>query len=78
MSAGSLATHDHEVALGWHDVVAQRVSGKLRLFLDGRLVAQTEDADLDLATEGQELTLGNGPRGRFVGSMKNAWFEATP
>ncbi|SIO31171.1 hypothetical protein SAMN05444166_3695 [Singulisphaera sp. GP187] len=78
MSAGSLATHDHEVAPGWHDVVAQRLSGKLRLYLDGRLVAQTEDNNLDLATEGQELTIGDGPRGRFVGSMKNAWFEVTP
>lgn len=78
MSAGRLVTHDHELSPGWHDVVAQRASGALRLFLDGRLVSQADDADLDLATEGQELTIGNGPRGRFVGSMKNAWFEATP
>jgi len=78
MSAGSLATHDHEVSPGWHDVVAQRASGKLRLFLDGRLVAQAEDGGLDLATEGRELRIGDGPRGRFVGSMKNAWFEAAP
>jgi hypothetical protein len=78
MSAGSLATHDHEAPAGWHDVVAQRASGKLRLFLDGRLVAQADDGGLDLATEGRELTLGDGPRGRFAGSMKDAWFETAP
>ncbi|WP_165248784.1 hypothetical protein [Paludisphaera soli] len=78
MSAGRLVTHDHEVSPGWHDVVAQRASDRLRLFLDGRLVAQAEDADLDLSAEARDLKIGDGPRGRFVGSMKDAWFEATP
>jgi hypothetical protein len=78
MSAGRLVTNDHEVPDGWHDVVAQRASGKLRLFLDGRLVAETDAGDLDLSTEGRELTLGDGPRGRFVGALKNVWFERAP
>ncbi|WP_422929334.1 hypothetical protein [Singulisphaera sp. PoT] len=78
MSAGSLATHDREVSPGWHELVAQRVAGKLRLYLDGQLVAQADDANLALATEGLDLKIGDGPRGRFVGSMKNAWFDAAP
>lgn len=78
MSAGSLATHDQEVSPGWHNVVAQRSSGQLRLFLDGRLVAQADDEGLDLATQGLDLTFGDGPRGRFTGTMKDVWFEATP
>jgi len=78
MSAGSLATHDHEVPAGWHDVVAQRTAGKLRLFLDGRLVAESDAGDLDLQAGDRPLTLGDGPRGRFVGSMRDAWFEVAP
>ncbi len=78
MSAGSLATDDHELKPGWHDVAAQRVSGKLRLFVDGRLAAESDGAGLDLATDGLELRVGDGPRGRFVGAMKNAWFDVTP
>jgi hypothetical protein len=81
MAAGHLVTHDHELPPGWHDVVAQRAAGKLRLFVDGKLVAETaeaEGAQLDLATEGLELQIGNGPRGRFVGQMKNVWFDLKP
>jgi hypothetical protein len=75
MSAGHLVTHDHALPPGWHDVVAQRAAGKLRLFVDGKLVAETGEGRLDLATDGLELQVGNGPRGRFVGRMKNVWID---
>lgn len=78
MSAGSLATVDHELSLGWHDVAAQRTGDKLRLFIDGRLAAEAAGAALDLDTAGLRLSVGDGPRGRFVGTVKDAWFDAVP
>ncbi len=78
MSAGSLATFDRELAPGWHDVAARRTAGKLQLFVDGRRVAEAEGADLDLETAGLELRVGDGPRGRFVGAIRDAWFDAAP
>jgi hypothetical protein len=78
MSAGRLVTYDRELPAGWHDIVAQRAAGKLRLFVDGKLVAETDDGQLDLATDGLELQIGNGPRGRFVGKMRNVWLGLKP
>ncbi|OJW20668.1 MAG: hypothetical protein BGO49_03575 [Planctomycetales bacterium 71-10] len=78
MSAGGLATYDRELAPGWHDVAARRTAGKLHLFVDGRAVAEADGAGLDLETAGLELKLGDGPRGRFVGAIKDAWFDAAP
>lgn len=75
MSAGSLATHDHELADGWHDIVAQRKDGRLRLFLDGKLVAEADAAGLDLKTAGRALTVGEGPRGQFAGRIRNVWYD---
>lgn len=78
MSAGSLATLDRELEPGWHDVAARRTAGKLHLFVDGRPVAEADGAGLDLETAGLELKVGDGPRGRFVGAIKDAWFDAAP
>jgi len=78
MSAGSLATVDRELGPGWHDVAAQRAGGQLRLFVDGRLAAEANGAALDLETAGLQLSVGDGPRGRFVGMIKDAWFDAAP
>lgn len=76
MTAGQLVTNDHSLDNGWHDVVAQRKSGALRLFVDGRLVAESDASDLNLETAGMQLKIGDGPRGKFIGSIKNLWFEA--
>lgn len=78
MSAGSLATVDRELGPGWHVVIAQRTGGKLRLFVDGRPAAEAEGAAFDLETAGLQLSVGEGPRGRFVGEIKDAWFDAAP
>jgi hypothetical protein len=78
MSAGSLVTDDRELSFGWHDVVAQRTSGVLRLFVDGRLAAESDASHLNMATEGLELRIGDGPRGRFTGQIRNLWFDYAP
>ena len=78
MSAGRVVTHDHELTPGCHDVIAQRAAGKLRLFVEGKLDGETDDGRLNLATDGLELRIGNGPRGQFVGRMKNVWFHLEP
>jgi hypothetical protein len=75
MSAGNLVTHDRELSDGWHDVVAQRKSGVLRLFVDGRLVSESDARPLQLRTDGLPLRVGDGPRGPFAGRLKNVWFE---
>jgi hypothetical protein len=78
MSAGRLVTCDHALLPGWHNIVAERSAGKLRLFVDGQRVAEAEDGQLDLATDGLDLQIGDGPRGRFVGEMKNVWLDLKP
>lgn len=78
MSAGRVVTHDHALPPSWHDVVAQRAAGKLRLFVDGQLAGETDGGQLDLATDGLDLHIGHGPRGPFVGKMKNVWFHLEP
>ncbi|HVJ84285.1 MAG TPA: hypothetical protein VM452_01510 [Caulifigura sp.] len=75
MSAGSLATHDHELGDGWHDIVAQRKEGRLRLFVDGKLVAEADAASFDLKTAGHSMTIGEGPRGQFHGRIRNVWYD---
>ncbi len=45
MQTGACVTWDEEFPSGWHHVAAQRVNGKLRLFVDGKLVAASLAAD---------------------------------
>lgn len=75
MSAGNCVTDDRELGPGWHDIVAQRTSGRLRLFVDSRLTAETDAGRLNLATAGQNFQIGDGQRGRFVGTMRNLWID---
>lgn len=75
MSAGTLVTHDKELSAGWHDIVAERRAGKLRLTVDGKLVAEADTPEMSLTTEGLDLKIGEGPRGRFPGRLKNVSFE---
>jgi len=75
MTAGQLITDDRELGPGWHDLVAERNAGVLRLFVDGQLAAESDASDLNLETTGLELKVGEGPRGRFAGTIRNLWFE---
>ena len=77
MQAGACVTDDGELGPGWHDLVAQRNGGRLRLFVDGRLSAESEPnaGAISLTTRGRELVVGNGPRGAFPGQVRDVWFE---
>uniref|UniRef100_A0A7C4LLR8 LamG domain-containing protein n=1 Tax=Schlesneria paludicola TaxID=360056 RepID=A0A7C4LLR8_9PLAN len=80
LSAGQCVTWDHEFPSGWHDVAAQRQGGRLRLFVDGRCVAESSgnDAPLALATGRLKLTVGDGPRGPFLGRLRKVWLDVAP
>lgn len=75
LTAGAIVTYDQELSDDWHEVVARRQAGQLRLWVDGQLVAETDAHDLSLATEGLPLQIGSGPRGRFPGQITEVWFE---
>ncbi len=75
MTSGAMVTHDQELADGWHEVIARRQAGQLRLWVDGQLVASAEAGDLSLKTEGLQLQIGTGPRGRFHGEIQEVWIE---
>jgi hypothetical protein len=71
-SAGRQVTWDHPFPSGWHHVAAIRTRDRLRLFVDGKPVAETKDPaiagwNLDPTTP---LRLGTGENGPFHGQMR--------
>lgn len=71
MQTGAGVSWDHEFPSGWHHVVAQRTDDRLKLFVDGKQVAEsplTQGARLDL-TSGQPWRIGAGSGDFFHGSL---------
>jgi hypothetical protein len=71
--AGRMASHDHVFPAGRHHVAAIRDGDVLRLFMDGKLVAQSssfDTADFNLNTE-QSLKIGFGAHQYFKGAMSD-------
>jgi len=71
LEAGKSATYDHELAPGWRHLAAVRDGDRLKLYVDGKLVATSstfrpEDYDL---TTGQPLKIGLGTHDYFNGRM---------
>ena len=69
--AGCQATAPQPVSTGWHHVAAQRKGDRLRLYLDGRQVAESRTFDgtvFNLETQAP-LRLGAGPTGTFQGRL---------
>lgn len=59
---GAVATHDHTLPSGWHQIVAQREADRLRLFLDGIQIAEASRGtgkSLDLDNQ-EPLRIGHG------------------
>ncbi|MBI2926193.1 MAG: LamG domain-containing protein [Verrucomicrobia bacterium] len=73
LEAGRAVTHDHELSPGWHHVAAMRAGSRLKLFVDGRLVATSvefDPDDFDLSTA-EPLRIGFGASDYFHGSLRD-------
>ena len=67
----AMATRDAALPSGWHHVAAVRGGRRLRLLLDGRLVASSATFDRgDYPLAGEEpLLIGGGEHATFRGSL---------
>jgi hypothetical protein len=73
MEAGKCVSFDKELAPGWRHLAAVRAGGHLRLYVDGRLVAEStafEPSDYDLTT-GHPLLIGFGQVDYFRGKIRD-------
>lgn len=73
MQAGVCVTHDRELAPGWRHVATVRHQGRLRLFVDGKLVAESaafDSAKFDLSTD-TEMLIGAGAGDFFHGDLSD-------
>jgi hypothetical protein len=76
MSTGACVTHDRELDAEWHSVLAERKQGSLTVSVDHKVIGQTTvDAKLALPTKSLTLRVGSGPRGPFVGQLKDVWID---
>jgi hypothetical protein len=69
--AGKTASWEHEFPSGWHHVAAVKSGDRLRLFVDGRQVAESapfDPADYDL-TNAAPLSIGFGANDYFHGRL---------
>lgn len=77
MSTGGCLTNDKELnSPDWHWINAERRDSKLHLFVGGQLEGYASShPKLNLATKDLTLRIGNGPRGPFIGQMRNVWID---
>jgi len=71
--AGRMATHDQTLPAGRHHIAAVRDDKILRLYIDGKIVAQSSPfnaTEFDLNTE-QPLKIGFGAHQYFAGTMSD-------
>lgn len=73
LDAGVAVSHDFELAPGWRHVVAQRAGSRLKLFVDGKRVAEStpfDPARFDLAAN-TPLQIGFGEHDYFHGTLRD-------
>jgi hypothetical protein len=71
--AGKTASWDHQFPPGWHHVAAVKSRDRLRLFVDGRQVAEStpfDPADYDLTSD-TPLSIGFGANDYFHGRLSD-------
>jgi len=74
--AGKNVSYDHDLGPGWKHLVAIREGGRLKLFIDGKLKAEStsfDAAQYDLSTN-QALKIGFGQTEYFAGRMADVRF----
>lgn len=73
LTAGAAVSNDHELEPGWRHLAAVRQRDRLKLYVDGKQVAESMIANpsaLDLTNE-QPLRIGFGGNDYFCGSMSD-------
>lgn len=72
MQTGGCVTYDREFPAGWRHVAAERAGDRLKLFLDGKLAAESDpfDARLDI-TNSAPVEIGFGPHDSFHGKLRD-------
>ncbi len=73
LEAGPCVTHDHELPAGWRHVAAVKAKDRLRLYVDGKPVAESapfDPARFDLTSD-EPLKIGSGAGDFFNGSMSD-------
>jgi hypothetical protein len=73
LEAGKCVTYDREVPPGWRHIAAVREKDRLKLYLDGKLVATSDPFDpeeFDL-TNDRPLQIGFGPQDYFKGRIRD-------
>jgi hypothetical protein len=71
LEAGPCVTYDRELAPGWRHIAAVKHGGVLRLYVDGKAVAESSKFDparFDLTT-GEPLVIGAGAGDSFAGTL---------
>lgn len=71
--AGVNATYDHEFPSGWRHIAAVRDTNRLRLYVDGKQVAESREfdaAEFDISND-RPLQIGFGSHDYFRGKLKD-------
>ena len=72
MEAGKCVSFDHDLGPGWKHLTAIRADGRLQLYVDGSLVAQSDKfhgADFNLSND-RPLRIGFGQTDSFAGKIR--------
>jgi hypothetical protein len=75
LEAGRCVTYDRELLPGWRHVAAVRDGGRLRLYVDGKRVAESAPFDaskFDLSND-RPLLIGAGAGDRFRGRLADVY-----
>lgn len=76
MSTGGCVTNDFERGPDWQTVIAERKGNQLHLFANGKPAGSSQmETALLLSTKQLRLRVGGGPRGPFIGQLKNVWID---
>lgn len=73
MEAGKCISDDNDLGAGWKHLVAMRQAGKLKLYVDGKLVAESaafDQSEYDLSTD-RPLRIGFGQTDYFHGKIND-------
>jgi hypothetical protein len=68
-ATGSAVSHDQDLGPGWKSVAAVRGAGKLKLYVDGKMVASSVAEPINISNDAP-LHIGNGPQSYFNGKIR--------